>query len=73
MKNLQAAYVMYDVEKKSIKNVMVVNDGSGRPEKIYEDRAEEYGDIRDKWLPYKDFVAKYGEDLIPILKRLADK
>lgn len=67
------AFVMYDVEKKAIKNVMVVDDGSDRPEKIYEDRVDEYGDIRDKWMPYEKFVAKYGEDLIPILKRLADK
>ena len=54
-----------------VKNVMVVNDD--RPEKIYEDRVDEYGDIRDKWMPYQDFVTKYGEDLIPILKRLKDK
>jgi len=52
---------------------MVVNDGSDRPEKIYEDRVDEYGDIRDKWMPYQDFVTKYGENLIPILKRLKDK
>ena len=73
------AFVMYDevMNKKSkvigVKDLLVVNDGSDRPEKIYEDRVDEYGDIRDKWMPYQDFVTKYGEDLIPILKRLADK
>jgi hypothetical protein len=65
------AFVMYDISKRGkIKNVMVVNDGSDRPEKIYEDRVDEYGDIRDKWMPYQNFIAKYGEDLIPVLKRL---
>lgn len=73
------SFVMYDEVKNKkgkvikIDDVLVVNDGSDRPEKIYEDRVDEYGNIRDKWLPYQDFVAKYGEDLIPILKRLADK
>ena len=67
------AFVMYDVDKKAIKNVMVVDDESDRPEKIYEDYVDEYGDIRDKWMSYEEFVAKYGEDLIPILKRLKDK
>lgn len=66
------SFVMYDVINSEIKNVMVVED-SDRPEKIYEDRVDEYGDIRDKWMPCKDFIAKYGEDLIPILKRLKDK
>lgn len=66
------SFVMYDVINSEIKNVMVVED-SDRPEKIYEDRVDEYGDIRDKWIPYKDFIAKHGEDLIPILKRLKDK
>lgn len=73
------AFVMYDEVKNKkdkvikIADVMVVNDGSDRPEKIYEDRVDEYGDIRDKWMPYQDFVTKYGENLIPILKRLKDK
>ena len=67
------AFVMYDVDKKAIKNIMVVDDGTHRPHKIYTDRVDEYGEIRDKWMPYEEFVAKYGEDLIPILKRLKDK
>lgn len=60
-------FVMYDEvrnkKKKvvSITGVMVITD-SDRPEKIYPDYVDEYGDKRDKWLNLQQFIDKYGSD-----------
>ena len=64
-------FVMYDEvrnKKKKvigITGVMLVTD-SDRPEKIYHDMVDEYGNKRDKWLKLEDFIDRYGSDLLPV-------
>ena len=68
-------FVMYDevLNKKekviSITGVMVITD-SEKPEKIYSDYVDEYGNKRDKWLELEEFINKYGSALLPVLTRL---
>lgn len=68
-------FVMYDevLNKKekviSITGVMVITD-SERPEKIYPNYVDEYGNKRDKWMKLEEFINKYGSDLLPALTRL---
>lgn len=58
--------VMFDevINKKGkvigIKNILLIED-SMRPEKIYCDHVDYYGDKRDKWLILDDFIKEYGE------------
>lgn len=68
-------FVMYDevLNKKekvlSITGVMVITN-SEKPEKIYPDYVDEYGNKRDKWMKLEEFINKYGSDLLPVLTRL---
>jgi hypothetical protein len=71
----EVPFVMYDevLNKKekviSITGVMVITD-SERPEKIYSNYVDEYGNKRDKWMKLEEFINKYGSDLLPALTRL---
>jgi hypothetical protein len=71
----EVPFVMYDevLNKKekviSITGVMVITD-SERPEKIYPNYVDEYGNKRDKWMKLEEFINKYGSDLLPALTRL---
>lgn len=75
MEAREMPFVMYDEvrnkKKKVIKitGVMIVTD-SERPEKIYPDYVDEYGNKRDKWMKLEEFIDKYGSDLLPVLTRL---
>jgi hypothetical protein len=72
------AFVMYDevLNKKGkvigIDGVMVIDD-SDKPEKIYSDYVDEYGNKRDRWRSVSAFIEKYGEDLLPTLNRVKDR
>lgn len=56
---MKTKFVMYDVSVAGVCNVLV-REGK-KPEKVYENFVDDYGDKRDTWLPYKDFIKLYGD------------
>ncbi len=57
---MKCKFVMYDMDVTGACNILV-REGK-RPEKIYENFVDDYGDKRDAWLPYTEFTRLYGED-----------
>jgi hypothetical protein len=46
----QDKWVAFDMIEGKALNILIPKDDSLRPEKIYEDRIDHYGDIRSHWL-----------------------
>ena len=43
------SFIMYDLNDDGEKVNIIYVEGSDKPEKVYKDRCEHYGDVRDFW------------------------